>query len=117
MFNPSVSFVSPYSGVLPLFLVRFVRHVAHAGPNPITDPAFHVTRNMEDFITWVDSSKIKRKVVHCAKKKSILITLHAHAHAKYCIDVHVLCVFTRGREQERSKNTRNAFLLVSCDVA
>jgi U3 small nucleolar ribonucleoprotein protein IMP3 len=25
------------------------------------DPAFLVTRNMEDFITWVDSSKIKIK--------------------------------------------------------
>jgi len=33
------------------------------GPNIITDPAFHVTRNMEDFVTWVDTSKIKRKVM------------------------------------------------------
>ncbi|CAC01774.1 ribosomal protein-like [Arabidopsis thaliana] len=33
------------------------------GPETITDPAFLVTRNMEDFITWVDSSKIKRKVL------------------------------------------------------
>mmetsp|Transcript_33791 Transcript_33791/g.54535 ORF Transcript_33791/g.54535 Transcript_33791/m.54535 type:complete len:184 (+) Transcript_33791:3-554(+) len=33
------------------------------GPEVVTDPAFHVTRNMEDFITWVDSSKIKRKVM------------------------------------------------------
>lgn len=32
------------------------------GPNTVTDPAFHVTRNMEDFVTWVDTSKIKRKV-------------------------------------------------------
>jgi len=30
------------------------------GPETVTDPAFLVTRNMEDFITWVDSSKIKR---------------------------------------------------------
>jgi U3 small nucleolar ribonucleoprotein protein IMP3 len=28
----------------------------------VSDPAFHVTKNMEDFVTWVDSSKIKRKV-------------------------------------------------------
>ena len=28
----------------------------------MTDPAFLVTRNMEDFVTWVDTSKIKRKV-------------------------------------------------------
>jgi hypothetical protein len=101
VFKPSVSYVLPYFGVLPLFFVRFVRHVAHAGPNPITDPAFHVTRNMEDFITWVDSSKIKRKVVHCAKK-IYGHTLHAQAHAKYCIDVRVLCVFTGG-EQEKQK--------------
>ncbi|KAK6915196.1 RNA-binding S4 domain [Dillenia turbinata] len=33
------------------------------GPDTITDPAFLVTRNMEDFITWVDDSKIKRKVL------------------------------------------------------
>jgi U3 small nucleolar ribonucleoprotein protein IMP3 len=33
------------------------------GPETVTDPAYLVTRNMEDFITWVDSSKIKRKVL------------------------------------------------------
>ena len=33
------------------------------GPDTITDPAFHVTRNMEDFVTWVDTSKIRRKVL------------------------------------------------------
>ena len=33
------------------------------GPEVVTDPAFLVTRNMEDFITWVNSSKIKRKVM------------------------------------------------------
>jgi U3 small nucleolar ribonucleoprotein protein IMP3 len=32
------------------------------GPNVVTDPAFLVTRNMEDFITWVDSSKIRRTI-------------------------------------------------------
>ncbi|SCZ97860.1 BZ3500_MvSof-1268-A1-R1_Chr7-3g09618 [Microbotryum saponariae] len=32
------------------------------GPDPITDPAFLVTRNMEDFVTWVDTSKLKRHV-------------------------------------------------------
>ncbi|CAG9463648.1 unnamed protein product [Pedinophyceae sp. YPF-701] len=32
------------------------------GPETITDPAFLVTRSMEDFVTWVDTSKIKRKV-------------------------------------------------------
>ncbi|XP_028666530.2 U3 small nucleolar ribonucleoprotein protein IMP3 [Erpetoichthys calabaricus] len=33
------------------------------GPEIITDPAFLVSRNLEDFITWVDSSKIKRHVM------------------------------------------------------
>lgn len=32
------------------------------GPQVITDPAFLVTKNMEDFLTWVDGSKIKRKI-------------------------------------------------------
>lgn len=33
------------------------------GPEVVTDGAFLVTRNMEDFVTWVDSSKIKRNVL------------------------------------------------------
>ncbi|CAN1181030.1 U3 small nucleolar ribonucleoprotein protein IMP3 [Linum perenne] len=33
------------------------------GPETVTDPAFLVTRNMEDFVTWVDTSKIRRKVL------------------------------------------------------
>lgn len=33
------------------------------GPEVITDPAFMVTRNMEDFVTWIDSSKIKRNIL------------------------------------------------------
>lgn len=32
------------------------------GPETVTDPAFLVTRTMEDFVTWVDSSKIKRTI-------------------------------------------------------
>eukprot|EP01038_Epipyxis_sp_PR26KG_P013800 gene13800-18510_t len=33
------------------------------GPHVITDPAFLVTRTFEDYVTWVDSSKIKRTVM------------------------------------------------------
>lgn len=33
------------------------------GPQVVTDPAYLVTRNMEDFVTWVDDSKIKRKIM------------------------------------------------------
>lgn len=32
------------------------------GPNVVTDPAFLVSRTMEDYVTWVDSSKIRRTV-------------------------------------------------------
>mmetsp|Transcript_4039 Transcript_4039/g.6069 ORF Transcript_4039/g.6069 Transcript_4039/m.6069 type:complete len:182 (-) Transcript_4039:269-814(-) len=32
------------------------------GPQVVTDPAFLVTRSMEDFVTWVDTSKVKRTV-------------------------------------------------------
>ena len=32
------------------------------GVDTVTDPAFHVTRSMEDHITWVRTSKIAAKV-------------------------------------------------------
>eukprot|EP00522_Entomoneis_paludosa_P015778 CAMPEP_0172454416 /NCGR_PEP_ID=MMETSP1065-20121228/11407_1 /TAXON_ID=265537 /ORGANISM="Amphiprora paludosa, Strain CCMP125" /LENGTH=181 /DNA_ID=CAMNT_0013206739 /DNA_START=55 /DNA_END=600 /DNA_ORIENTATION=+ len=32
------------------------------GPNVVTDPAFLVTRSMEDYVCWVDQSKIKRTI-------------------------------------------------------
>jgi U3 small nucleolar ribonucleoprotein protein IMP3 len=33
------------------------------GTDVVTDPAYLVTRTMEDFVTWVDSSKIKRNIM------------------------------------------------------
>ncbi|GAB1606941.1 U3 small nucleolar ribonucleoprotein protein IMP3-like [Argonauta hians] len=33
------------------------------GPEVITDPAFLLTRTMEDFLTWTDTSKIRRQVL------------------------------------------------------
>lgn len=33
------------------------------GTDVVTDPAFLVTRHMEDFVTWVDTSKLKRHVM------------------------------------------------------
>ena len=44
--------------------VTFVEqgHV-RVGPDTVTDSSFLVTRPMEDFVTWVDTSKIKRKVL------------------------------------------------------
>lgn len=32
------------------------------GPDVVSDPAFLVTQAMEDFVTWVDQSKIRRSV-------------------------------------------------------
>ncbi|KAA8914854.1 hypothetical protein FN846DRAFT_925109 [Sphaerosporella brunnea] len=33
------------------------------GPEVVTDPAFCVTRNLEDFVTWVEGSKIKGHIM------------------------------------------------------
>ncbi|KAK1629826.1 hypothetical protein QYE76_004141 [Lolium multiflorum] len=57
-----------------LVKLKFAEHLKEAvtyiqqghvrvGPETVTDPAFLVTRNMQDFITWVDTSKIKKKVM------------------------------------------------------
>lgn len=45
--------------------VKYVEqgHV-RVGPDTITDPAFLVTRSMEDFVTWVDTSKIRRAIAN-----------------------------------------------------
>jgi len=32
------------------------------GPETVRDPSFFIVRNMEDMVTWVDQSKIKRKI-------------------------------------------------------
>ncbi|KAH9963373.1 alpha-L RNA-binding motif-containing protein [Lactifluus volemus] len=44
--------------------VKFIEqgHV-RVGPDNIADPAYLVTRHMEDFVTWVDTSKLKRTVM------------------------------------------------------
>ena len=43
--------------------VKFVEqgHV-RVGPERVTDPAFLVSRNLEDYVTWTDTSAIKRQV-------------------------------------------------------
>jgi len=38
------------------------------GTDVVTDPALLVTRQMEDYITWVDSSKIKKKIMKYNEK-------------------------------------------------
>ncbi len=43
---------------------RFVEqgHV-RVGPELVVDPAFLVSRNLEDFITWTNASKIRKHVL------------------------------------------------------
>lgn len=38
------------------------------GTETITDTAFLVWRSMEDFVTWVDGSKIKRNILQYREK-------------------------------------------------
>jgi hypothetical protein len=80
----AVSYLSP-SQCLNLFLHKAVKFIEQGhirvGPDTITDPAFLVTRlvqygcrysyllkqcfgrHMEDYVTWVDTSKVKRTVM------------------------------------------------------
>lgn len=48
-------------------LVQAVTYVeqghVRVGTEVVTDPAFLVTRSLEDYVTWVDGSKIKRSVM------------------------------------------------------
>uniref|UniRef100_A0A3P9NKV2 IMP U3 small nucleolar ribonucleoprotein 3 n=1 Tax=Poecilia reticulata TaxID=8081 RepID=A0A3P9NKV2_POERE len=55
-------FPSNNKGCLVVFLNMLTD--IRVGPDIVTDPAFLVTRNMEDFVTWVDSSKIKQHVLN-----------------------------------------------------
>ena len=61
---------------LPVVMVRLrmAEHIKDAvkyieqghvrvGPELIMDPAFLVVRNMEDYVTWVDTSKIRKHVL------------------------------------------------------
>lgn len=47
----------------PKLAVTFIEQgQVRVGPNVVTDPAFLVSRNMEDFVTWVDGGKVRRTV-------------------------------------------------------
>ncbi|CAH9102132.1 unnamed protein product [Cuscuta epithymum] len=70
-----------------LVRLKFAEHLKEAvtyieqghvrvGPDTITDPAYLVTRNMEDFITWVDTSKIRRKVLEYNDKLDDYDAMH-----------------------------------------
>ena len=44
------------------FYLIFQGHV-RVGSDVVKDPAFLVTRNLEDFVTWVDTSAIRKHVM------------------------------------------------------
>ena len=59
----------PATPGLPLYRISAFKgdsllqgHV-RVGPETVLEPAHLVTRPMEDFVTWVDTSKIRRKVL------------------------------------------------------
>ena len=60
--------VSRCRRVVPQQLDWLLQGHIRVGPETVTDPAFLVTRSMEDFVTWVDTSKIKRKVLKYSDK-------------------------------------------------
>ncbi|XP_062569608.1 U3 small nucleolar ribonucleoprotein protein IMP3-like [Saccostrea cucullata] len=42
---------------------KFILLYIRVGPEVVKDPAFLVTRNMEDFVTWTDTSAIRKHVL------------------------------------------------------
>ena len=48
------------------------------GPSPITDPAMLVTRHMEDFVTWVDTSARKRTIMKYNDEVGLQLYLTSH---------------------------------------
>lgn len=55
------------------------------GTEVVKDPAFLVSRTLEDFVTWVDSSKIRQHVMEYNNMVRVFFVLHflillAHRH-------------------------------------
>lgn len=44
------------------------------GPEVVKDPAFLVTRSLEDFVTWVDGSAIRKHVLEYNEMVSLFFT-------------------------------------------
>lgn len=61
--NKDVRIFFFFFDVFMFFKKMFLKLDIRVGPEVVTDPAFLVTRTYEDFITWADSSKIKRHVL------------------------------------------------------
>jgi U3 small nucleolar ribonucleoprotein protein IMP3 len=50
------------SETIPAAVTFIEQGQVRVGPHVVTDPAFLVSRSLEDFVTWVDQSKIRRTV-------------------------------------------------------
>lgn len=59
--------------------VKFIEqgHV-RVGPERVLDPAFLVSRKMEDYVTWTDTSAIKRQIQDYNGMVSIYQQIHTH---------------------------------------
>ena len=59
---PIIMVRSKMAATVPEAVTFIEQGHVRVGPDTVTDPAFLVTKSMEDFVTWVDTSKIRRKV-------------------------------------------------------
>lgn len=59
------------------------------GPELIKDPALLVTRTLEDFVTWVDNSKIRK---HVLEYNGLVSDINIE-----CYKITILTLFTEGR--------------------
>lgn len=48
------------------------------GTDVVKDPAFLVSRTLEDFVTWVDSSKIRKHVMEYNDMVSLMVAPKTH---------------------------------------
>lgn len=65
------------------------------GPEVVKDPAFLVTRSLEDFVTWVDGSAIRK---HVLEYNDMVIFL-------YIIFLYIICFFIINQLQGTQQNS------------
>ena len=72
------------------------------GVDLISDPAFLVTREMEDYVTWVDTSKIKQHIMKYNDKLDDFDLLGEYVcllEKGYESVLRVLCIESSGNDQ------------------
>lgn len=65
------------------------------GPEVVKDPAFLVTRSLEDFVTWVDGSAIRKHVLE----------YNDMVHFLYIIFLYIICFFIINQLQGTQQNS------------